>query len=106
MGAQAHQRKHLPRPGEPRITRQACQAQGKTDIVQDGARTQKIEMLEYHADTVAVRAQLGVAEGRNVLSIDLHGTLGRTLEQIQRSEERRVGKECVSTCRSRWSPVH
>src|SRR3546814_15754233 len=23
-----------------------------------------------------------------------------------RSEERRVGKECVSTCRSRWSPCH
>src|SRR3546814_9094512 len=25
---------------------------------------------------------------------------------VQRSEERRVGKECVSTCRSRWSPYH
>src|SRR3546814_1249447 len=25
---------------------------------------------------------------------------------FQRSEERRVGKECVSTCRSRWSPYH
>src|SRR3546814_14168029 len=24
----------------------------------------------------------------------------------ERSEERRVGKECVSTCRSRWSPYH
>src|SRR3546814_1422300 len=27
-------------------------------------------------------------------------------ELCQRSEERRVGKECVSTCRSRWSPYH
>src|SRR3546814_4413633 len=26
--------------------------------------------------------------------------------QWARSEERRVGKECVSTCRSRWSPYH
>src|SRR3546814_11103729 len=26
--------------------------------------------------------------------------------RIPRSEERRVGKECVSTCRSRWSPYH
>src|SRR3546814_1410903 len=26
--------------------------------------------------------------------------------QVHRSEERRVGKECVSTCRSRWSPYH
>src|SRR3546814_6913658 len=25
---------------------------------------------------------------------------------VRRSEERRVGKECVSTCRSRWSPYH
>src|SRR3546814_3633665 len=25
---------------------------------------------------------------------------------MERSEERRVGKECVSTCRSRWSPYH
>src|SRR3546814_1254752 len=25
---------------------------------------------------------------------------------LERSEERRVGKECVSTCRSRWSPYH
>src|SRR3546814_15806310 len=27
-------------------------------------------------------------------------------QTIVRSEERRVGKECVSTCRSRWSPYH
>src|SRR3546814_21127357 len=26
--------------------------------------------------------------------------------RVRRSEERRVGKECVSTCRSRWSPDH
>src|SRR3546814_12761755 len=25
---------------------------------------------------------------------------------FERSEERRVGKECVSTCRSRWAPYH
>src|SRR3546814_12998107 len=27
-------------------------------------------------------------------------------QTVDRSEERRVGKECVSTCRSRWSPYH
>src|SRR3546814_21108266 len=26
--------------------------------------------------------------------------------EVRRSEARRVGKECVSTCRSRWSPYH
>src|SRR3546814_3218513 len=34
----------------------------------------------------------------------LHMCLGKCLNR--RSEERRVGKECVSTCRSRWSPYH
>src|SRR3546814_7177904 len=34
-----------------------------------------------------------------------HMTL-RTFMNNERSEERRVGKECVSTCRSRWSPYH
>src|SRR3546814_1484429 len=28
------------------------------------------------------------------------------MSKVSRSEERRVGKECVSTCRSRWSPYH
>src|SRR3546814_11717353 len=27
-------------------------------------------------------------------------------QETGRSEERRVGKECVSTCRSRWAPYH
>src|SRR3546814_12598341 len=31
---------------------------------------------------------------------------GRSAERRRRSEERRVGKECVSTCRPRWSPAH
>src|SRR3546814_6078550 len=30
----------------------------------------------------------------------------RHMMLAMRSEERRVGKECVSTCRSRWSPYH
>src|SRR3546814_13896518 len=32
--------------------------------------------------------------------------VGMLVEQAARSEERRVGKECVSTCKSRWSPDH
>src|SRR3546814_1646433 len=31
---------------------------------------------------------------------------GNGRDGCRRSEERRVGKECVSTCRSRWSPYH
>src|SRR3546814_15466938 len=37
--------------------------------------------------------------------VDATVTLGPAFAQ-RRSEERRVGKECVSTCRSRWSPYH
>src|SRR3546814_14793108 len=46
-------------------------------------------------DGVAPRGQAG-AGGEN------HQGCGG--QPDQRSEERRVGKECVSTCRSRWSP--
>src|SRR3546814_11361929 len=36
-----------------------------------------------------------------------HPELNRIQKRmVGRSEERRVGKECVSTCRSRWSPYH
>src|SRR3546814_2607075 len=36
----------------------------------------------------------------------VHQGLERIRAGRARSEERRVGKECVSTCRSRWSPYH
>src|SRR3546814_12665091 len=35
-----------------------------------------------------------------------HFRFGKQAFHARRSEERRVGKECVSTCRSRWSPSH
>src|SRR3546814_10208756 len=38
--------------------------------------------------------------------IALPGGLGTFEELFERSAGRRVGKECVSTCRSRWSPYH
>src|SRR3546814_3851301 len=38
--------------------------------------------------------------------IEEHVEVNRTSWIFTRSEERRVGKECVSTCRSRWSPYH
>src|SRR3546814_15095697 len=36
----------------------------------------------------------------------LHDDIAAVEGGVDRSEERRVGKECVSTCRSRWSPYH
>src|SRR3546814_12274944 len=54
--------------------------------------------LELHRD-LAVRGHVGEC----VHAVTTHAAL-RGCEH--RSEERRVGKECVSTCRSRWSPYH
>src|SRR3546814_3247711 len=45
----------------------------------------------------------GVADRRCALEL---GEDSRRDAEVDRSEERRVGKECVSTCRSRWSPYH
>src|SRR3546814_10494118 len=46
----------------------------------------------------------------NLSNANLHGArlICSDLREanLMRSEERRVGKECVSTCRSRWSPYH
>src|SRR3546814_14711442 len=56
-------------------------------------------------------AGIGTATGN--VQEKLNNLNGRTpdfwsdvLSNPDRSEERRVGKECVSTCRSRWSPYH
>src|SRR3546814_13416587 len=51
--------------------------------------------------------QLGDGAGR--IAADEEVGVERPVAQTvpgRRSEERRVGKECVSTCRSRWSPYH
>src|SRR3546814_14867401 len=42
----------------------------------------------------------------SLLCDDCEQRFSRSERQVQRSEERRVGKECVSTCRSRWWPFH
>src|SRR3546814_2305415 len=42
----------------------------------------------------------------SLTSPTLQGSGNPAVDRPDRSEERRVGKECVSTCRSRWSPYH
>src|SRR3546814_17025660 len=42
----------------------------------------------------------------NALDLDLRRPMCEDVVAVLRSEERRVGKECVSTCRSRWSPFN
>src|SRR3546814_5464013 len=55
---------------------------------------------------VELRLALRNEEQADVPSGGRHLLLCDPIAQELRSEERRVGKECVSTCRSRWSPYH
>src|SRR3546814_5653058 len=55
-------------------------------------------------DPVFVKTHNAVMEYAGAPMISLPYTAGAIY--VIRSEERRVGKECVSTCRSRWSPYN
>ena len=57
------------------------------------------------AAITTVLAKKGLSELRSFDSID-NAPEEKERGITIRSEERRVGKECVSTCRSRWSPYH
>src|SRR3546814_16725613 len=70
----------------------------------------------------ATATKKGLADGTVDIVIGTHAVLSKSIEFMrlglliideeqhfgvkhkERSEERRVGKECVSTCRSRWTP--
>src|SRR3546814_7874738 len=65
-----------------------------------------LEILQHRCVAV-VRAEVEI-RGRNrsqAVGVD-HVGAATALARLPSSEERRVGKECVSTCRSRWSPLH
>src|SRR3546814_17024011 len=67
-------------------------------------------MLDDLEMTLA-KSDLAIFERYSRLAGDAHGALfpgiaaefTRTGDTLLRSDERRVGKECVSTCKSRWS---
>src|SRR3546814_13073850 len=60
----------------------------------------------FHAPVKAVRPVADIIRRRKQLIVSLHGEAAVATIGGRRSEERRVGKACVSTCRSRWSPYH
>src|SRR3546814_15060395 len=66
--------------------------------VSPGEALVQLDVRDYRAQAQQARAQIAATlAGADTI---------RSQVTDQRSEERRVGKECVSTCRSRWSPVH
>src|SRR3546814_10465021 len=68
-----------------------------------GAPTDGGHLYDYVLDTFGIDTHGAIGDVVNLLdALLIQGGSGDDV----RSEERRVGKECVSTCRSRWSPYH
>ena len=51
-------------------------------------------------------ARLCLVQGQTQEGLELYQALRKDFPDKERSEERRVGKECELKCRSRWSPYH
>src|SRR3546814_15527209 len=80
-------------------------------LAQKQAQNQQVKQLAQaivQDHQSANQKLMQIAKTRNVqVERQLDQKHRQKLDQLQgRSEERRVGKECVSTCRSRWSPDH
>src|SRR3546814_11382470 len=86
---------------------------GDHDLVQNLFMHRRVLDRDQHLDAAVEVArhpvgrgdeQLGIGRGQSLAGTEADDT--RMFEEAadQRSEERRVGKECVSTCRSRWAP--
>src|SRR3546814_12108028 len=65
---------------------------------------------QYGADALRFFMAAMESQGRDIKMDDArlagYRNFATKLWNAARSAERRVGKECVSTCRSRWSPYH
>src|SRR3546814_19693219 len=57
-------------------------------------------------DATIIDAPSSTKNAQGARDPEMHQTKKGNNYFFGRSEERRVGKECVSTCRSRWSPYH
>src|SRR3546814_5969305 len=79
------------------------------EILGEGGRTIAQSVLDAWAAATHLARIIDVARtGRSTWPrpARLSSSIRCAPKRARRSEERRVGKECVSTCRSRWSPYH
>src|SRR3546814_14040160 len=85
------------------IIRQSLRKFGAFNAFRCGFQVQRLCQRQYGANDGTLI--LVLQHGRDEAAVNLQYVDGQAL-QAGRSEERRVGKECVSTCSSRWSPYH
>src|SRR3546814_2320471 len=71
-----------------------------SDLIEAGKMS--VEFKLEKIDEIVLRMRSLFGEMAKEKQLDLQFSVSGST----RSEERRVGKECVSTCRSRWSPYH
>src|SRR3546814_12340855 len=69
-------------------------------------RLTELELQKTWPDVGKTNGEIEMAGATWKWTLDIQKTQDSHLRRADRSEERRVGKECVSTCRSRWSPYH
>src|SRR3546814_18295390 len=70
-----------------------------------GLIAETIEYSDNHSWVVFnLRDSARFHDGRPITAYDVAFSYRLLIKDGHRSEERRVGKECVGTCRSRWSP--
>src|SRR3546814_8960269 len=75
---------------------------GNTESTSNGYKTRRFDNIRAEVDHAF---DLHAAAGTHLGGVHLELTVEDVTECLGgRSEERRVGKECVSTCISRWSP--
>src|SRR3546814_19607312 len=91
-------------PGQP-LSRQLQDRPSMVGLRDFLVKAEEDEVMKFIASAAVATALLAVPVKARCFDV-----VGRVMVERSttdaRSEERRVGKECVSTCRSRWSPYH
>src|SRR3546814_5612222 len=72
-----------------------------SDLLHRSAQKSAFPKARGHALAEYIKHQLHI-----LIAAHIPRSGAAVADGFYRSEERRVGKECVSTCRSRWSPYH
>src|SRR3546814_20923639 len=80
-------------------------------IARDSMDHYMVQLFESGGQTTRFEGESAAMHAGQIIVCDLQRTMDNATTDLQNlsiltSEERRVGTECVSTCRPRWSPYH